>query len=464
MTTRNILIGKIGKAMSFTTTDISVGGGNDVILFSTIARMHPEWMLWIVGPNNLDKIVGTEQYDVMFPAHNCKSLFGRDKSLGDDLHKPIFDNIRKEGLDGKIDCALFFSGMAAQRNIPGFTKKADGSEYSILNSYKYYVAPYLQVLNETNVPFYCIAEDARYITINAKDLCNRERLIFTQFEGNIYTDYPHILSIDDINTMEKTQHRCIYADIEKIPLMGVPFNWRDGIDVERKVNSPINKRFFVLSNGCGTSRINHSGNNSSRLPVYKEWVHDATVGTPYEGAKVYGSWDKNIYEENPWIEKRFIVDMAEDIADCRYSLVYSQVRGFVTAKAYELICLGIIPFIHHDYDPNRFLGLPEYLYVNTPQEMIEKMQQLDNDETLYRNILRRCMNVIKQTWQDGSMIINNMFDYISKDLGWDEYRPADGVEPIFQHFSKNVFNVDDKNSFNLFNVDKKKEPQQMTLF
>lgn len=439
--TRNILIGKIGKTVKFTNNKIETGGGNDVILFSTIARMHPEWNLWIVGPNELSKIEGTKAYDIMFPAHNVKSLYDVDKDAWEGRFNPILENIKKEGLEGNIDCALFFSGMASNVNIPGLLKKADGSKYSILNSYLSYVAPYLVVLNEVGCPFYCIAEDARYITINARDLYNRERLIFSQYNGKV-TAYKHIFSKDDIWTQKETTHEAVYANIEKIPLFGVDLNWKDGIDIQRKVNSPVSRRFMVLSNGCGTAKINHAGNNSSRLPVYKRWVRDAMKGTEYDGAKVYGSWDDNIYEENPWIEKKFIVDMADEIADCRYSLVYSQVRGFVTAKAYELITLGIIPFIHPDYDPNRLLGLPEFLYVKTPSEMLAKMRRMDENPEGYEKTLRICMDVIKKEWQDGSLVVNGIFQRIASDLNWDEYQDAEGVDCIFTHFAKDAFDYE----------------------
>lgn len=440
---RNILVGKIGKTVKFTNNKIETGGGNDVLFISTLARMHPDWMLWIVGPNELYKIEGTPAYDEMFPAHNCKSLFACDKNSWEGRYQPILDNIKNEGLEGNIDCAVFFSGMSSNVNIPGLLKKADGSKYSILNSYLSYVAPYLVVLNETGCPFYCIAEDARYITINARDLYNRERIIFTQYNGTVEA-YKHILSKDDIWTQKPSQHKAVYAHIEKIPLFGVAPDWRDKIDIDRKVNAPVNKRFFVLSNGCGTSKINHAGNNSSRLPVYKKWVHDIMKDTEYDGAKVYGSWDDNIYTENPWIEKRFIVDMAEDIADCRYSLVYSQVRGFVTAKAYELICLGIIPFIHPDYDPERLLGLPEFLYVKTPEEMLAKIRRMDENPDGYRKVINICMDVIQPEWQDGSLVINTVFSQIAADLGWDDYADADGVDCIFTHFAKDAYDYDMK--------------------
>jgi hypothetical protein len=293
-------------------------------------------------------------------------------------------------------------------------------------------------LNETGIPFYCIAEDARYITINAKDLYNRERLIFSQYNGHPVA-YKHISNKNDIHDFRETTHEAIYANIEKIPLMGVPLDWRDKIDLDKKIASMPSQRFFVLSNGCGTNKINHAGNNSSRLPVYKAWVHDATKGTPYEGAKVYGSWDANIYEENPWIEKKFIVDMKDDIEHCKYTLVYSQVRGFVTAKAYEMITLGIIPFIHPDYDPDRLLGLPEYLYVKTPEEMVKKMVRMDDNPDGYKKVMKELMGCIKDDWQDGSLVVNGIFSRIASDLGWAEYEDAPGVPVIFSHFAKDVF-------------------------
>ena len=203
---------------------------------------------------------------------------------------------------------------------------------------------------------------------------------------------------------------------------------------------------MVLSNGCGTSKINTAGNNSSRLPVYNKWVHEATKGTEYEGAIVYGSWDDEIYDEYPWIVKKFIVDMNEEIEKCKYTLVYSQIRGFVTAKAYEMITLGIIPFIHPDYDPDRLLGLPEFLFVNSPEDMIRKMRKLDSDDELYTNVLKKCMDVIKPEWLDGSYLVNGIFRRIADNLGWEECTDAKGVPNIFNHFSKEILKEDAVNT------------------
>lgn len=433
---RNILIGKIGKAVKFTNNKIEKGGGNEMMLFSTMARMHPDWNFWIVGPNELDKI-DKQMYNTMFPDGNVKSLYAAHDGIRQDKFEPILDNMKKLGIYDKLDCAIFLSGLTGNTNCPDFLCKPDGQKYKQLCAHMNYAGPYIYTLNMTNVPFFCLAEDARYITINGQDLCNRERLVLSQWNGEV-TSRHHILSLDDLVTQKPTKHKVVYADIEKIPLLGVSPDWKEHIDIEKKITAPVKDRFIVLSNGCGTAKINQAGNNSSRLPVYKKWVYEATKGTEYEGAIVYGSWDEEIYEQYPWIVKKFIVDMDEEISKCKYTLVYSQVRGFVTAKAYEMITLGIIPFIHPDYDPERLLGLPEFLFVNSPEEMIKKMRKLDSDDEMYVKALKKCMDVIKPEWLDGSYLVNGIFRKISENLGWNENTDAKGVPNIFNHFSKEI--------------------------
>ena len=84
----------------------------------------------------------------------------------------------------------------------------------------------------------------------------------------------------------------VYAHTDKTFMCGgVEDSWREEIDIDRKMNSKGN-HVIVLSNGCGTNRINWSGNNSSRLPVYKKWIIDNFSCTEYEGTMIYGSWDK----------------------------------------------------------------------------------------------------------------------------------------------------------------------------
>jgi hypothetical protein len=84
------------------------------------------------------------------------------------------------------------------------------------------------------------------------------------------------------------------------------------------------------------------------------------------------------------------------------------------------------------------LGLPEFLFVNSPEEMIKKMRKLDSDDEMYVKALKKCMDVIKPEWLDGSYLVNGIFRKISENLGWDENTDAKGVPNIFNHFSKEI--------------------------
>ena len=81
--------------------------------------------------------------------------------------------------------------------------------------------------------------------------------------------------------MTKTTHKAIFSHLEKLMLMGLEENWKDRININDKLNSK-GEPVIVLSNGCGTSKINCAGNNSSRLPTYKKYVIDNFKGTKYE--------------------------------------------------------------------------------------------------------------------------------------------------------------------------------------
>ena len=133
-----------------------------------------------------------------------------------------------------------------------------------------------------------------------------------------------------------------------------------------------------------------------------------------------------------------MIELADEIAAAKYSLVYSIVPNFITIKPYEMIIQGLIPFIHPDYDKNRILGLPEYLYVKNPQDFVNKMSELDADENKYRALLNECFNVIKPEHLDGSYVVNNIMNKIADNLGF-EYSNHTGVESIFNHFGENVF-------------------------
>lgn len=438
----NILIGKIGKAIKFKNLDLRTGGDSIIIFYSNLSRMFPEHNFYFGGPSQLDKLTKAE-YNKLFPNGNVFSAYTRsfnnnerkdEYDFGDDYKSPVKffteNNI-------KIDFALLMSGMCSSNaNIPDFVPKGDGSKRKFLAWTVNYAAPYLYTLNELGCPFYMISEDARYITANAGDLYNHEKLVFSQINGTFKT-LPRIKSKTDFSR-SRVDVPVIYSGCEKIFMAGCAKDWRSNIDFDRKLNS-TGDRLIVLSNGHGIKKINTgAGTNNERLSMYKKYVIDNLKDTEYANTKIYGKWDDETYENYPSIINKPMIELQDEIADARYTFIYSIAPGFVTVKPMEMIMQGLIPFIHPDYDIYGLLNIPEYCYIKDEQDLINKMRELDNDPVKYKEVFDACMNCVKPEDLDGSAVINTIMGRIYQDMNM-EYVNREGCESIFNRFSKEMF-------------------------
>lgn len=447
----NILIGKIGKVIKFKNLQIATGGDTYLILYSTMSRMFPEHNFYFFGPNDLNKLTQAE-YEYIFPNKNVFSVYTEPRVIGyargnegnkNDVllsYETTVENIRNQGLT--FDFALIFTGYVGNHTLCNCLRKADGSgEYClIMNAFKRYAGPYVHVLNALNVPLYTIAEDPRYITINASELFNREKLILTQMvDQDVKVKYKYITSYEDHTYIKGTMIPCVYADAEKIFLMGVAKDWREKIDIQRKLNNTKNPKCIVLSNGHGTDALNSGSTiHNGRLKGYKEYIIDGLKDTPYADTHIYGKWDEPALQDFLQIQDRKIIDLGDEIADAKYSLVYSIVKDFVTIKPYEMIIKGLIPFIHPDYDSKHLLKLPDYVYVKDPKDFANKMAELDADPDKYIKVLNECLDCIKPEYLDGSHVVNTFMHKIAGNLGF-EYKDHPGVPSIMDHFGRHIF-------------------------
>ena len=462
MDRKNVLIGKIGKSIKFKNLHINTGDDTGMILFSTMSRMIPEWNFYFCGPNDLSKLT-PDEYDYLFPNHNVYSVFVKARQIegypeGTITHDPTVENIKKQNIN--IDFAIMFTGYVGATCLSNVIRKKNGDYRLSLQAFKNYVGAYVHVLNCLQCPLYTIAEDPRYITINAKELFNRERLVFTQMPDTYITTHESfIVSYDDYAKTNKCitkSIKCTYGGVEKIFLMAIDKHWRDNIDVNRKLANTKNPKCIVLSNGHGTSSINGGSTVlDGRLEGYRKYIIDGLKDTAYSDTKIYGKWSDAALEKYPQIIDKKIIELDDEIADAKYSFIYSIIPGFVTIKPYEMIIKGLLPFIHPDYDRHHLLGLPEYLYVKDPNDFAEKMAQLDADDELYKKLLNECIDAIKPEYIDGTYIINNMMKRIADDCGF-VYYAHKGVEPILNHFAKDIFDYN--------NIQNTKTTKQLDLF
>lgn len=435
---KNIVIGRLGLTIKF--TGIKVGTqtacDTDRMIYSALSQMNPDFNFYFIGPNNLHKLT-KEEYDEIFPCHNVFSAWTNDVSKSQDFSK-IIKYFNDNNIT--IDFALLNTGGSSPACVPNFYPKKDGGVRKLLISQINYMGPYIYTLNHLGCPVYCMADDARNILLNFRDLWNRERKVFTQANHKLET-ITHITSMTDF-TLKTDIIDCLYAHIERIDLIGMPDNWKDRIDLNRKLKSPKESHLLVISHGNGTNKINSNRTiKNGRFKGYKEYIIDNFKDTIYNKSKIYGKWTDDIYEQYPNnFEDKPMIELNDILKDARYSLVYSQIKNFVTVKPWEMVANGIIPFIHPDYDPEHILGLPDYVYIKDPEDFKNKIIELDNNDELYLKVIKNCMNCIKEEDRNGTFINNFIMTTIANDLGF-EYEPKNNVEIKFINHNYNNMHI-----------------------
>lgn len=435
---KNIVIGRLGLTIKF--TGIKVGTqtacDTDRMIYSALSQMNPDFNFYFIGPNNLHKLT-KEEYDEIFPCHNVFSAWTNDLRKSRDFSK-IIKYFNDNNIT--IDFALLNTGGSSPACVPNFYPKKDGGVRKLLISQINYMGPYIYTLNHLGCPVYCMADDARNILLNFRDLWNRERKVFTQANHKLET-ITHITSMTDF-TLKTDIIDCLYAHIERIDLIGMPDNWKDRIDLNRKLKSPKESHLLVISHGNGTNKINSNRTiKNGRFKGYKEYVIDNFKDTIYNKSKIYGKWTEDIYEQYPNnFEDKPMIELNDILKDARYSLVYSQIKNFVTVKPWEMVANGIIPFIHPDYDPEHILGLPDYVYIKDPEDFKNKIIELDNNDELYLKVIKNCMDCIKEEDRNGTFINNFMMTTIANDLGF-EYEPKNNVEIKFINHNYNNMHI-----------------------
>ena len=435
---KNIVIGRTGLTIKFKGIKIGTQTAcdTDMMVYSMLSQMNPDFNFYFIGPTDLYKLT-EEEYNEIFPYHNVFSAWTNDIRKSKDFNK-IIKYFEDNNI--KIDFALINTGGSSQACIPDFYPKKDGSKRSLLLSQLYYMAPYIYTLNKLGCPVYCMADDARNVLLNFRDLYNRERKVFTQANYKLKT-ITHITSETDF-TLKTDIIDCIYAHIERIDLIGMPDNWKDRIDINRKLKSNKENHLLVISHGNGCKKINSNLTiKNLRFKGYKEYIIDNFKDTIYNKSKIYGKWTEDIYEQYPNnFEDKPMIELNDILKDARYSLVYSQIPNFVTVKPWEMIANGIIPFIHPDYDPEHILGLPEYVYLKNADDLKNKIIELDNDDKLYLNILNKCLDCITKEDRDGTYINNFIMTNIANDLGF-TYEPKKDITIKFTNHNYNNMHI-----------------------
>lgn len=398
MKSLNIAYGKFAKSILFDKDKWGAIGGDAApsLLIIRYAQMNPQHKIYLIGKSDL-----TQFKNKLKKENRLEELNNIPSNIID-----IYENKNKESSNMewclkateniKFDVGLFFAGPDGTVNIPNFTKKkSNKEEYAKPLVIQYnYAAPIIAFLNKTNIPWFGISEDPRYIPANHQDLSNVEKFELSQFNKIVN----HKVCIDRENRiLQEFPVKYNYSKTELLFALGEKKNNLKNIDPSSKTN-----HFMMLLHG-----------NEKRFEIIKKWFIDNNIDV-----KIFGIW-KEYEKQYPNIFKNVQMSkMLEEVYKTKYTLILGRrYPEFVTSKFWESIHYGIIPFIHKDYDSEHYLPIPEILRINNAEEMIKMMKIIDNDDELYKSILSYFDDVLKEEYYNGVYFNNLINDSINKCIG-----------------------------------------------
>lgn len=387
----NIAIGKFGRSLAFDKDKWGLTGGDDapIKLYVHLANNYPQHNFYLLGRSDISRLS-----DKSWIPSNIIDMWG-SYSGKETPYKWIIENSK----DIKIDVGIFFAGPVGSVNIPDVNvlRNDPKKEAKVLLMFKNYSAPIFHYLNVKNTPHFIINEDPRYAPMLCRDLINDEAFQLSQFKGIL--KQKKIKSYDEPNIVLPKMTEFRYSRVETIHMIGEnKVDWRN-ID-------KTNRMMLVLNEG---GRGGHGG----RGPTVEEWIlnHDSSV-------KVYGKWKPEWQDKYPgnFIPTK-MSDLTDDMFKTRYTLIIPVQKNWVTAKYWNSIEYGMIPFFHPTYDTQHNLKVPDILRPKNPQDMWRTIEELDNDPEKFKKLQQYLWLQLKDEYYDGSFIRNLMSESVKEVIG-----------------------------------------------
>lgn len=390
----NIAIGKIGKSVKFNSKNWgAIGGDNEApILYQTIAKMNPQNTYYMVGRSDFKRLPEDMKKEIC-PNNNIVDVWEFYDKNKHDQFTFVQNWFDKNNI--KIDCGVIFSGISTTINIPNYMKKSDGTYPSILETFKNYTGPVVSYLNSSQIPYFTVTVDPRYHPCKARDLFNRAKFSISQFNDNENFIATNIKSLEDQELIE-TVIPTRYAGVEKMVFLDKE---KPEINYDKKIKMAV-----VLNEG---------GNGGlKRGPMLKEYILDN-----FDDINIYGQWSDKFYEDPRFKGPLKFKELSEHLKDVKYTFIIPIQKGWATAKFWEMAHFGIIPFMHPYYDEQHNIKCPEYLRVNSPEELLEKIEYLENNKEEYERLLKNINDMLLEDYYNGNYMNGIINDSINQLLG-----------------------------------------------
>lgn len=353
-TGKTYVFGKIGKAIKFDSKKWGATGGDNEApsLILKLAEQNPNDTFILISSNDFDKVQFNKPSNII----NGLKLLGPLKNMHDSF---FTDSLR----DKKIDGAIIVLGPTCRKNLEYWPR---------LGFAKSYCAPIIHYLNNSNVKWIGVCNDPRYYLKDVRDLTNKPLKYLSQYNESFVKKVFSKLPPDNDNDLIDMTINSEYSGVEKIML----FNNKTNKNFENK-NNDFN---IILNEGKNGVK--------SRYPELKKYVLDF-----FDDVNIYGEW----YSEETKNDLRFkgpkpFTEIVDITKKSKFSFIIPISPGWVTSKYIELINNGIIPFFHPDYDSQKNLDIPDFLRIESPNQLKERIDIIKSDNDFYVKLITELQN------------------------------------------------------------------------
>jgi hypothetical protein len=351
-----IAVGVWGSSIRFGARTERWSGQSEYILFIEYLLKHPD----------VEEVVLLGKND------------GKYVHYPDEMYEKITDCSLNPKKIYDADFAYIFQsqGAACISTIPGYRWVPNPwRRTKVLAMAANYAAPITDYLNRTNIPWAYLATDVRYIDmIKPADITNHPTVVLSQLECTI-PKWKHAIKYLPYNKSDQLEYK-VWTDIPVIYARLQKLNLFDG-----DLHVPVSRR-----------RLHDFAIVANKILDFKYRSLEVAKWLP-KGGLLFGNLPVSGYT-NQFLPSD---QLDEFFRRVRYTLVmplYNHGHGkkWLTFKPYEMICNGVIPFCHPDYDQDgRFVSTLEplsgYLRVTNPKELKSKMQYLDKHNDYRLEIL-----------------------------------------------------------------------------
>ena len=393
----NIAIGKIGKKFYFNKNKWTINSGDSEVssIITALAQMNPKINFYLIGTNDWDKI-DDELKNNIAPQNNVINVWEDFKNTDNRLEW-INNYFKKTKVN--IDFGLIFAGPTSMANVPEKTLTLKNKTIAkVINMSALYAAPIIHYLNTSKLQYFMLGEDPRYFPCPALDLFNRPIGYLNSYSGLKDVRYYNGYLTDEL--IYKTE-KLSNIKYDRLFLISEKPNENLNTDFESR-----DIKLDVYTNGNGSS-------GKKKLKIINEYIFN---NKETNESIIYGKWsDKLLTKEN---KNRFdataMADMVDKLNRTRYTLMFHFEFGYPSSKFWKMIYFGIIPFYHPNMDKYGVQPIHEWLRVKSASEFISKVNQIENDRLLYRQMFDYLQNRFIEKYYNGEYLNNIFFKLASK--------------------------------------------------